>query len=191
MSDLITALIGVSGLGMGVLDVLGLAYVFDGWRKTMPKAGQTWPFRFRVLSVFVSGLFLNGLFILTPFTVSRLTNQTMAVTLGEALTWIWAIAVNVAPYLLVGGIVTAQSGVVKVAQEEKSAPELSKSESATLQNPREIVKPARKDWRHLSHDEKSLVAGFKNARYLATAFEIPESTARDWMKRARELRERK
>ena len=32
VSDALSVLMAVSGVGMGVLDILGMAYIFDGWR---------------------------------------------------------------------------------------------------------------------------------------------------------------
>lgn len=114
LSILLSVFMGVSGLGMGILDVLGLAYVFDGWRRVLPRAGQTWPFRFWVLTAFVLALFVVGVGILVPFTVSRVVGGRMAETLGPVGVWLWSLAVNLAPYLLIGGIVTGQSGFVTI-----------------------------------------------------------------------------
>ena len=116
LSTIISALLGLSGLGMGFLDTVGGAYLFDGWRKAMPKNGQAWPFRFRVLSIFVFLIFATGLGILVPFTVSRVAHETMALTLGPTGIWLWGLAVNLAPILLIGGVATGQH-VVKVAED--------------------------------------------------------------------------
>lgn len=114
VSEMLTVLMAISGVGMGILDVLGVAYVFDGWRRALPGAGKSWPFRFRILSIFVLLMFVCGTSILVPFTVSRILHRSLAEVLGEGALWAWAIAVNVSPYLLVGGIVTGQSGIVTV-----------------------------------------------------------------------------
>lgn len=105
VSQVITWLMGLSGLGMGVLDVIGGTYLFDGWRRSMPASGKPWSPRFKVLTVFVFALMLTGVAILVPFTMSRVTHTSMAVILdgGAALTW-WALLVNLAPYLLIGGV---------------------------------------------------------------------------------------
>jgi hypothetical protein len=105
LSTIITWLMGLSGLGMGILDVIGATYLFDGWRRTMPAAGKTWPFRFRVLTIFVLALIATGVMILVPFTVSRVTHESMADVLGRGW-WLngWALLVNIAPYLLIGGV---------------------------------------------------------------------------------------
>src|SRR5690349_20306097 len=101
LSELITILMGISGLGMGILDVIGGVYLFDGWRRTMPAAGKAWPFRFKVMTLFVFALIITGVMILVPFTMSRVTHSSMEDILGDR--WMlagWSVLVNLAPYLL-------------------------------------------------------------------------------------------
>lgn len=114
LSDVLSAGMVVSGLGMGVLDVVGAAYVLDGWRRALPRTGQRWPVRFRVLTGFLVCLFGSGVVILVPFTVSRVLGASMDDVLVGMWLWVWAVLVNLAPYLVVGGVVFAQSGVVVV-----------------------------------------------------------------------------
>jgi MFS family permease len=110
ISNALSIGMGITGLGMGVLDVLGGAYIFDGWRRTMPQAGRRWPFRFKVLTVFVFAVLGVGVAILVPFTVSRVQRVALQAVLGNGLyLWGWAFLVNVAPYLLIGGIATGQT----------------------------------------------------------------------------------
>jgi len=117
VSSVFAVLMGFTGLGMGVLDVLGSAYVFDGWRRIMPRSGQPWPARFKVLTGFIAGMFVCGVGILVPFTVSRVQGVGMADVLAGASIWAWAGLVNTAPYLLIGGVVVGQSGVVTVRED--------------------------------------------------------------------------
>jgi hypothetical protein len=118
LSTIITYAMGFSGLGMGVLDVFGGAYLFDGWRRTMPRNDQAWPFKFKVLTGFVVGLIVNGILILIPFTMSRVSGVTMHGILGDDI-WLfgWSVVVNIAPYLLIGGV-TVGNQIVTVKQEE-------------------------------------------------------------------------
>lgn len=114
LSELITASMLFSGLGMGFLDVFGGAYLFDGWRRAMPQ-GEKWNFRFRVLTFFAIGLVVNGVFILVPFTASRVSGQTMHQVLGDGtMLYLWAAVVNIAPYLLIGGVAVGNQ-IVNVA----------------------------------------------------------------------------
>jgi MFS family permease len=111
ISEVLTGLIAVSGAGMGVLDVLGMAVVFDGWRHALPRLGARWSARFRILTAIVVLMFASGIMILVPFTMSRVLGQEMSVVLSTGWLWVWAIAVNLAPYLLIGGIMFSQTSV--------------------------------------------------------------------------------
>lgn len=136
---------GVSGLGMGLLDVLGVAYVFDGWRKAMPKNNQPWPYRYKILTGFVVLLFVSGIGILAPFTVARINGATMALTLGAIGEWLWAVAVIASPYLLIGGIITGQSGIVAIRNDaaEMQPDATSMQPSATKSNREHILEVKR------------------------------------------------
>lgn len=116
-SEILTFFMSLTGIGMGLLDVIGGTYLFDGWRRAMPRTGQPWPFRFKMLSYFVFGLILTGLVILIPFTVSRVSHKEMFDVLGGGLWW-WSIAVNIAPYLLIGGATLGNAGIVSITQDE-------------------------------------------------------------------------
>lgn len=105
LSNVITYAMGFSGLGMGILDVFGGAYLFDGWRRVMPRNEQAWPFKFKVLTLFAIGLIVNGILILIPFTMSRVSGNTMHGILGDGVFLFgWSVVVNIAPYLLIGGV---------------------------------------------------------------------------------------
>lgn len=120
-SEAVTIALGLSGLGMGILDVIGGAALFQGWRKVMPKSGQPWPFRFKVLTFFVFGLILNGIIVIVPFTVSRVMQESMLIALGGGFwVWFWAAAVNVAPYMLIGGV-SVSSNLVDTGNAEQGA----------------------------------------------------------------------
>lgn len=120
LSEIITIAMGISGLGMGVLDVIGGAYLFTGWQKKMPANGQAWSFRFKVLSFFAIGLIVNGIFILIPFTMSRVAGVTIHHILGDgALLFGWSAVVNIAPYLLIAGVAVGNN-VVSIATNEQA-----------------------------------------------------------------------
>lgn len=105
LSEIMTIAMGITGLGMGILDVVGGAYLFNGWRKAMPRTGQKWSFRFKVLTFFVFGLIMAGMIILIPFTVSRISHESIIQVLGDgAGKWLWSGMVNIIPYFLIGGM---------------------------------------------------------------------------------------
>ena len=114
VSTLVAIAIGISGVGMGILDVLGSAYIFDGWRRLLPASGKNWPSRFKVLTFFVFALFFCGIGILIPFTVSRVLDSSMADVLPTWMLWGWAALVNSIPMLILGGVFISQSGIVSV-----------------------------------------------------------------------------
>lgn len=179
----LTALMAISGIGMGFLDVLGLAYVFDGWRKALPQAGHKWSSRFWVLTIFVIGLFVVGLGILTPFTVARIREVGMAEVLIHA-DWWWALAVNLAPILIIGGVTFSQSNFVtirtdtqvetKIVQESKGNNVQKVSESVEIFPTRYSV-----DWRKLPHEDKNIVANLTIPEIM-TKYRVSEKTAYNW-----------
>jgi MFS family permease len=186
VSEALSLAMGLTGLGMGVLDVLGGAYIFDGWRRSMPRAGQKWPFRFRTLTVFAFGLFAIGIWILVPFTVSRVSHQTMEQVLGIGWgLWTWSVAVNVAPYILIGGVVTGNVGVVGVNMPEggrafggklpESAGEAGKVGGLSAGQ----MGPHYRDWREVPESEWRRIAGMSTASAMR-AYRVKEKTARNW-----------
>jgi hypothetical protein len=104
LSAATTILMTISGIGMGFLVVFGQAYTFDGWRRSLPKSGQRWTWRFFLLTLVSAVLIIVDVAILVPFTVSRITHQSMDAVLGQGLTWWWSGVVNVAPALLLLGV---------------------------------------------------------------------------------------
>ncbi len=181
-SEIITILMGLSGLGMGVLDVIGGTYLFDGWRRAMPASGKGWSSRFKVLTAFVFALMFTGVMILVPFTMSRVTHSSMAHVLNSEtkLTW-WALLVNLAPYLLIGGV-SIGNQVVSVSSQDGgnmtgNFPNGSGKVTGNLPT----------DWRQvrkvLQPDEISRIATGKTEA-ICYEFGITDRTARNWRKAA-------
>ena len=187
LSEAITLLMGLSGLGMGILDVIGGTYLFDGWRRAMPAANaKTWSSRFKVLSVFVFSLMGTGVMILVPFAVSRVTHESMETVLGSGIYLnFWALLVNVAPYLLIGGVAVGTQ-VVNVAE---SAPESYRKVSA---EPSEATAKFPTDWRKvrrmLNEQQVSGIAD-SSSKIISDLYGVDERTARNWRKYARQERE--
>jgi len=149
LSELLSYGMIVTGLGMGILDTLGAAYIFDGWRRALPKRGANWSFRFRTLTGMVIALFISGIMILTPYTVSRVAGRDMFSVLGTFGLWVWAFVVNLAPYILIGGVVVSQTqGIVHVSSEQSSGITLPKI-----------------SFKRKKHDELSHTAGAKQGSY--------------------------
>ena len=119
-STVTTWFMAISGVGMGFLVVFGQAYTFDGWRRSLPKANQRWTWRFFLLTLVSAMLIIVDVAILVPFTVSRITHQSMDAVLGEGLTWWWSGVVNVAPALLLLGVMLGNQ-VVATTQTNNNA----------------------------------------------------------------------
>jgi hypothetical protein len=148
-SQVLIVLMGITGIGMGLLDSIGSAFLFNGWRITMPKNGMKWPFKFKILTFFVFALVIDGLIILVPFTVSRVTGKTMEGIMGLANVWWWATAVNVAPYMLLGGIM---SGNANMISDDSPTPQGNYQESGAESYQKvsvnsKKVQPISTDWR--------------------------------------------
>lgn len=106
-SDVLSFFVGLSGFGMAILDVVGGGLLFNGWRLTFPRAGQRWTFRFWVLTFCVFGLITSSLIVLVPFTIARITQESIVDALGGRQAFmvdVWATMVNVVPYLLIDGV---------------------------------------------------------------------------------------
>ena len=189
-SQIFSWLMGLTGLGMGVLDVLGGAYIFEGWRRALPARGQKWSFRFRVLTGFVFSLFGSGIGILVPYTVSRVSHQEIYAVLGGGWgLWAWSVLVNMAPYFLIGGVVTGNVGIVTaglgdssraVGKEAGKSPEKEGAAGKMTGQTR----PMWLDWREVPESEYLAIAGLKPVKVMQL-YGVPERTARNWVMRAK------
>lgn len=173
LSELVTLLLGLSGIGMGVLDVFGGTYLFDGWRHAIPAQGKRWTIRFMALTFLVFGLIISGVFILVPFTVSRVRHESMAdVLVGNSLWW-WSILVNVTPYFIIGGVAIGNQ-IVKVNSESYRQVSETTSENGS-------------DWRkvsaRLSAKQIEEIANGDTGT-IQYKYGITERTARNWRKAA-------
>lgn len=182
LSKVITVLMGISGLGMGILDVIGGTYLFDGWRRTMPRNGQAWSSRFKVLTFFVFALMTTGVLILVPFTVSRVTQTSMAqVLVNGSLMW-WALLVNLAPYLLIGGVAIGNQVVsVSYGNLPETYQKVSEDEGKLSRN-------FPNDWRNvrkvLTHEQLEEIAGMLSGD-IAYKYGVSERTATNWRNKAK------
>lgn len=173
LSEAVTLLLGLSGIGMGVLDVFGGTYLFDGWRHAIPAQGKRWTIRFRALTFLVFGLIISGVFILVPFTVSRVRHESMdAVLIGNSLWW-WAILVNVTPYFIIGGVAIGNQ-IVKVNSE---------SFRQVSENAREKDTDWRKVSGQLSPKQIEEIANM-NTGEIQYRYGVTDRTARNWRKNA-------
>lgn len=179
LSEIITIAMGISGLGMGVLDVIGGAYLFTGWQKKMPANGQAWSFRFKVLSFFAIGLIVNGIFILIPFTMSRVAGVTIHHILGDGgLLFGWSAVVNIAPYLLIAGVAVGNN-VVSIATNEQANGSANGSQSSN--------KPTNdsRTYASLSKSEKYHIVN-NDSKRVAVDLGVTPRAIQKWRKRVQE-----
>jgi hypothetical protein len=183
LSEFITVLMGISGLGMGILDVLGGTYLFDGWRRAMPATGQSWRPRFKVLTMFVFALMGTGVMILVPFTESRVTHSSMEAVLGNGfeLTW-WALLVNLAPYLLIGGVAVGNQ-VVSVSGGQMSGQMSGHDADVSGQMSAQNSAYSVKRWGDLTDGEVVEIAQMSTEEICKVYHKEPRS-ARRWRQRA-------
>lgn len=104
----------VAGAAMGPIEVLGAAYLLDAWGKMKPR--KTWnakslDHRWKVLTVFVAGLFILMPLILSPYIYVRMNSLSLA-ALPAWFQAVWSIAVVWSPAFLVGGVAVAREGLV-------------------------------------------------------------------------------
>jgi hypothetical protein len=178
LSNIITFFMGVSGLGMGILDTFGGVYLFDGWRHAMPASGKAWSFRFKVLTGFVFALIATGIMILVPFTESRVTHKSMDGILGDGggLTF-WSVLVNAAPYLLIGGVAVGNSLISQ--NQTGKLPENSGNKSENSGN-FETAKPR---WNRIEPADYEWIAQARTGE-IQSRYGLDERTARNWRTKA-------
>ncbi len=174
LSDVITVAMGISGLGMGILDVFGGAYLFDGWRRKMPASGRRWSFKFRVLTVFVFSLIGTGVLILVPFTVSRVTHSSLESVMGDGpMLFGWSFLVNIAPYLLIGGV-SVGNQIVRI--KEESSGENSENVSTPTQK---VSRKFPNHWTRLSRADKAQIKSLSVDEIISMAG-VHKKTAESW-----------
>lgn len=188
-SNILTFFLSLTGLGMGILDTIGGGLLFNGWSRVFPKTGQSWSLRFKILTLCVFTLIFSGLFILVPFTMSRLAHESVLDALGgksSFWSWVWSFMVNLIPYVLIAGVFTGNKMVSSLEEEstEKPArnlPEREKSDEKVSSN-----LPA--NWRKIrpsltpeqvkfiaTNEPKNIVRAFAES-----GFEITPRTASNW-----------
>jgi hypothetical protein len=179
-SEIVTFLLGLSGLAMGVLSTFGTAYLFDGWRKKMPAAGGKWSFKFQSLTVFVFAAFIFELAILVPFTVSRMNGVSMTEVLNNGVWW-WSFSVNAMPLLLIGGV-SVGNQIVSVSSTEgaESFRQLTESQGKVSDN---LPKGWRKVRKTLTDEQVRNIA-IDQSKNIAFYYKVDERTARNWRKYA-------
>ena len=188
-SNVLTFFLSLTGLGMGVLDTIGGGLLFNGWSRVFPKAGSTWSLRFKILTLCVFTLIFSGLFILVPFTMSRLAHESVLEALGGKFSlwsWVWSFMVNLIPYVLIAGVFTGNKMVSSLEDETNRKPTRNLPEEPETDEKVTSNLPA--NWRKLrpslspeqvefiaNNEPKNIVKAFAES-----GFEITPRTASNW-----------
>lgn len=192
VSDVLHYVNLVAGIGMGFIEVLGAAYLLDAWGKLNPK--KTWnakhyDHRWKVLTVFVSGLFVLMPFILTPYIVARMTGTNVADALGN--TWIkylWGAAVVMSPIFVIGGVAVAREGLVGVSKQAaipQRPDEKPRRETPTSNDEITTIKVT--DWRQVPDDLQRRFRVMTTGEIRKTFGNLDERKIRDWRRYSREV----
>jgi len=115
LADVFKIANGLSGLGMAVLEVLSIGYIFAGVRSQSAFVNRRPNVKFWG-SVFFGILILALIpVILTPFMLSQLRNSELVGVLTEFnVEWQWILSVVVAPLLIIGGVAFAREGLMEI-----------------------------------------------------------------------------
>lgn len=185
-SNILTFFLSITGLGMGILDTVGGGLLFNGWSRVFPKNGQIWTLRFKVLTYCVLTLLVSGLFILVPFTMSRLSHESVLDALGgkgSPWAWGWSLMVNLIPYVLIAGVFTGNKMVTSLEDEKDTSKPVESSESDE-----KVTSKLPVNWRHirpsLSREQVEFIANSEPKdivkALLESGYEITPRTASNW-----------
>jgi len=189
-SEIFTGFLVLTGIGMGILDVVGGGLLFNGWSKTMPRTGDRWSARFKVLTFVVFGLVVSGLFILVPFTIARTSQETITEALGgkgSIFHWTWATMVNIIPYLLIAGVFVGNKLVTSLEAEEVSGKKVESSEVSKKVSTDDVIHDWRKLRPQLTADDVEKLSNLDadEMKKLATKHGVSYKTVSNWRQNAR------
>ena len=188
----------VSGVAMGLVNVVATAYMLDALRRERPtitvhrKSGTAdklnW--RFYGMLVFVVGLLVLTPFVLAPYMVSRMTGETLETVLGS-MPWqyVWSTTVVLAPIFVIGGVSFAQPGLVTMRAESASEePEEAKVsvQVSEKSNGRPATYGKWRTWRKVPEAERARIAAM-NVDEIRETYGVEERTAYNWIKDAKGL----
>ena len=184
-SNVLTFFLSLTGLGMGILDTIGGGLLFNGWSRVFPKAGSTWSLRFKVLTICVFTLLISGLFILVPFTMSRLAHESVLESLGgkSFWSWSWSLMVNLIPYVLIAGVFTGNK-MVSSLEDEKVTGKLPESGSGDEKVSSNLPTDWRKIRPSLSQEQVAFIANSEPKKiveaFAKSGLTISPRTASNW-----------
>lgn len=122
LSDVFKMAYGISGLGMAVLEVISIGYIFESIRSTNAFNGKIPNLKFWGSVVF--GLIILALIplILTPYMSAQINQQALTVVLADmGLSLTWLVAVVIAPLVIIGGVSFARAGLMDIVDNESES----------------------------------------------------------------------
>jgi len=157
----------VSGVAMGILEVLSIYYMQQGLRGLRPynvRYGKTnYNWRFYGVLFFIVGLLGLTPFILAPYLMARMNNVGMAGVLLSPIWQVsWTVAVSIAPIFVVGGVALAQNTITKTTRKkDENERKVRKSELSS------------EDWRYI-HEKQT------TTRMITDKYFVDIRTAQNW-----------
>jgi hypothetical protein len=173
-SEIVTIFMAISGIGMGFLVVFGQTYAYDGWRRSLPRAGQRVSSRFLLLTLVVLLMVVMDVGILVPFTVSRIRHESISSVLGE-WDWLWSVSVNIAPALLLAGLGLGHQ-VVSITQTNGSQ----NANGGANRSANDSREPAR-TFSRLSESDKYFILNEKSSK-AAREYGVTQRAIQKWRK---------
>lgn len=186
-SQIVTFFLTLTGLGMGILDTLGGGLLFNGWSRVFPRQGTSWTTKFKILTFCVFSLVISGMIILVPFTVSRMSHNSVLDVLGgqgSFWTWLWSSMVNFIPYVLIIGVFAGNKMVTELESDGK----FQESSNPQVESSKKVPEDWRKVRPRLSQDDLVNIANLSPEKIRAYAKEsgYTYKTISNWRSRARE-----
>jgi hypothetical protein len=196
-----------SGFGLGIIEVVGTAYLLDAWGRSRPR--KTWnakslDHRWKILTAFVVGLFLLTPLILGPYVYVRMNGSTLS-SLPDWFQGLWAIAVVLSPAFIIGGVAVADQGLVPVQDqpvagkstakqdrtgrkhEERPARIQAQHTSPGRQDIRQDAGNLPDDWRQLTNGQRRDLAHATREEREDMFPELAGRTRREWHRRLDEI----
>ncbi|KKK60430.1 hypothetical protein LCGC14_3024430, partial [marine sediment metagenome] len=121
LDDMFKILYGISGLGMSVLEVLAIGYIFAGLRGQPAFNGRIPNVKFWGAGFFGILVIVLIPLILVPFMLAQLNGQELGNALQEMqIQWQWILAVVLAPLIIIGGVAFTRSGIMDLEVPENT-----------------------------------------------------------------------
>jgi glucan phosphoethanolaminetransferase (alkaline phosphatase superfamily) len=177
-----------SGLAMGVLYAIGAMYLSHGLMKSfqnrnLSEIKKMLNLKFIALIVITGFIIYMAVALLTPYTVSRMTGQTLAATL-DADAHAWAMLASIAPLLLMIGAFMSGSVSFDGGNGAENTGKLPRKNS---ENSGKIPETAKPNWSRVDPADYDWLSKASTGE-IQGRYGLEERTARNWRTKAQEAR---